>query len=208
MAKLLNILLLDDHAILLDGLEAVLKAEPGLHIAAKLSDTNLGLAYIKNGGIDVVITDYAMPGMNGADFIGRAREITPDIKMIMLSMHDEPDIIRTVMAAGVDGYVLKKYAQQELIHALHTVTSGRQYWSREISQAMIHIGSQQNNSELTEREKEVLRLLVAELSTREIAERLFISERTVDTHRKNLLRKTKVTNTVGLVKYAYRNKLV
>ena len=204
----MNILLLDDHAILLDGLEAVLKPEPSIAITAKLSDSNLALAYVKNGGIDMVITDYAMPGMDGAAFTRLAKIAQPEIKVIMLSMHDEPHIVMEVMESGVDGYILKKYAQQELIHAINTVATGRQYCSREVNQTLLKSAHLQNEiSELTEREIEVLKLLVEELSSREIADRLFISERTVETHRKNLLRKTKSTNTVGLVKYAYQHKL-
>ncbi|HVW96227.1 MAG TPA: response regulator transcription factor [Mucilaginibacter sp.] len=204
----MNILLLDDHAILLDGLEAVLKSEENINVAAKLSDSNMALSYIKNGGIDLVITDYAMPEMDGASFTKAAKLTQPELKVIMLSMHDEPNIIMEVMESGVDGYVLKKYAQQELIHAINTVSTGRQYCSREVNQTLLKSAHLINDSsELTEREIEVLKLLTNELSSREIAEKLFISERTVETHRKNLLRKTKSTNTVGLVKYAYQHKL-
>ncbi|HTH81724.1 MAG TPA: response regulator transcription factor [Mucilaginibacter sp.] len=203
----INILLLDDHAIMLDGLEAVLKTEPGLNVIAKVTDPNLGLSYLKQEKTDLVITDYAMPEMDGATFAKHAKTIAPDVKIIVLSMHDEPHIIRDIMKIGTDGYILKKYAQQEVIHAINTVMTGRQYWSREVGQSLLRATQTANEQqELTEREIEVLKLLTEELSSREIAERLFISERTVETHRKNLLRKTKAINTVGLVKYAYQNK--
>ena len=205
----MNILLLDDHAILLDGLEAVLNAEPGFNVMAKVSDPEMALAYLKGGGVDLVITDQAMPGVDGASFIRCAKRLTPDIRILMLSMHDEPNIVREVINAGADGYVLKKYAQQELVFAIHTVVADRPYWSREIGRALLEKDRATTPStELTDREAEVLKLLVDELSSREIAGRLFISERTVETHRKNLLRKTGALNTVGLVKYAYQHKLV
>lgn len=203
-----KVLLIDDHAIVLDGIEAILGQHTGLEVVAKLSDGNMALSYLKINQIDLVITDYSMPDMDGLTLVKRIKGESTDVKVIMLSMHDETDIIREVLSAGLDGYILKKYAQKELLQAIDVVLNGGQYWSREVSTALLHSTNFEKNDSLTEREIEVLRLIVNELNSREIAEKLFISERTVETHRKNLMRKTNATNTVGLVKYAYANKLI
>ena len=112
------------------------------------------------------------------------------------------------MSAGVDGYILKSYAQNELLQAIQVIMNGGNYWSREVSSALLNNQHTEHTHVITEREKEVLKLLCDELNSREISEKLFISERTVETHRKNLMRKTSATNTVGLIKYAYTHKLI
>lgn len=202
-----KVLLIDDHAIVLDGIEAILSQNTELEIIAKLSDGHMALSYLKTNIIDLVITDYSMPDMDGLSLVKKMKAQSPDVKVIMLSMHDESDIIREVLSAGLDGYILKKYAQKELLQAIDVVLNGGQYWSREVSIALLNTSYEKNDT-LTDRETEVLKLIVSELNSREIAEKLFISERTVETHRKNLMRKTNATNTVGLVKYAYANRLV
>lgn len=202
-----KILLLDDHAIVLDGLEAILQSDASLEVVAKFSNGNLALSYLKTDTVNLVITDYSMPDMDGLTLVKEIKLQAPAVKIIMLSMHDEASIIRDVMAAGLDGYILKKYAQSELLHAVEAVLAGGNYWSKEVSRALLNIDHEQDCS-ITERETEVLKLLCEELTSREIAERLFISERTVETHRKNLMRKTNSTNTVGLIKYAFQNHLI
>ncbi len=203
-----KLLLVDDHAIVLDGLEAVLRSEPDFSIT-KVNEALFALSHLKSQEFSLIITDYSMPDMDGLTLVKKARQIVPSIKIIMLSMHDEPHIIREVMNSGVNGYVLKKYAQQELMHAIRSVLGGHNYWSKEVSTALLKTEDIQNGTQnLTEREIEVLRLIVQEMTSKEIAEKLFLSERTVETHRKNMMRKTNVNSTVGLIKYAYSNKLL
>lgn len=202
-----KVLLVDDHAIVLDGLEAILNQNPNIEVVAKVTNGNTALAFLKLNVAQLIITDYSMPDMDGLSLIKKAKQQRPDIKVIMLSMHDEISIIRGVMAAGIDGYILKKYAQNDLLQAINVVMAGGNYWSREVSSALLSNQDTECNV-ITERETEVLKLLCQELNSREISEKLFISERTVETHRKNLMRKTNATNTVGLIKYAYSNKLI
>jgi len=123
----------------------------------------------------------------------------------MLSMHDEPVIIKEAISAGADGYVLKKSVSDELIQAMQTVMSGKPYWSAEVGQQLFQKARDNDYTEnaLTDREVEVLRLIVKELTNKEIAKNLFISERTVEVHRKNIMRKVNANNTVGLIKFAY-----
>lgn len=205
-----RVLIVDDHAIMLDGLESLLAKQDDVKIVAKTTNANYALAYFRKEEIDVLITDYSMPGMSGAALIREAKKMNPKLRAIVLSMHDESHLVQEIITAGADGYILKKYAQQEIIQAIRIVTDGGQYWSPEINQVLIRGLKKQDevNIELSARELEVLKLLILEMTTKEVAQKLFISERTIETHRKNLLRKTNSKNTVGLIKYAYLNKII
>ncbi len=206
----MKILLVDDHAIVSDGLEALLKAVDGFDVVNKLTSGDFALAYIKQFPVDIMITDYSMPDMDGVTLVKKAKILRQDLKIIVLSMHDEVSMIKEMLSAGVDGYVLKKYAQQEIVNAIETVNNGRQYFSNEVNKALLSALLPQEMAEknVTERELEVLKLLAQELTSKQIAEKLFISERTVETHRKNLMRKTGANNAIGLVRYAYSKKLL
>jgi len=204
----INILLVDDHAIVLDGIEALLKTVPGVVIAGKANGGKQALELLETIPVDIMITDYSMDDMDGIVLVPRAKKAKPDLKIIMLSMHDEPPLVQDVLRAGVDGYILKKHTHHELLLAIEIINEGGQFWSAEINKMLLRGLNPDNNVQITDREMEILKLLTKELTSKEIAEQLFISERTVETHRKNLLRKTNSTSTVGLVKYAYQHKLL
>jgi len=206
----MKILLVDDHAIVSDGLQALLQVVDDFEVVNKLSSGDFALAYLKQNEVDLLITDYSMPDMDGVTLVKKAKQIKPELKIIVLSMHDETVMIREMLSAGVNGYVLKKYAQQELVNAIETVSNGRQYWSAEVNKALLSslLPQEMPENQVTDRELEVLRLLAEELTSKQIAEKLFISERTVETHRKNLMRKTGATNGIGLMRYAYSKKLL
>ena len=206
----MKILLVDDHAIVSDGLQALLQVVEDLEVVSKLTSGDFALAYLKQHEVDLLITDYSMPDMDGVTLVKKAKQIKPELKIIVLSMHDEVVMIREMLSAGVDGYVLKKYAQQELVNAIKMVSQGRQYWSAEVNRALLSslLPQELPENQITDRELEVLRLLAQELTSKQIAEKLFISERTVETHRKNLMRKTGANNGIGLMRYAYDKKLL
>ena len=204
----ITILLVDDHRILLDGLRYIFSEKEHLHIKATADSGTEALKLLEEDSFDLMITDYCMPDSHGLALIKRARELSPRMKIIVLSMVDPPEDIRDIMLAGAEGYVLKKYARQELFYAIDAVMNNRQYWSPEASKALLSDRRPAGRSPLTARELEVLRLLARELTSREIASQLFISERTVETHRKNLLRKPGSAGVIGLIKYAYTHKLV
>ncbi|MGV3547540.1 MAG: response regulator [Pedobacter sp.] len=205
----MKLLLVDDHAIVTDGLQVLLQNEEGFTIVEKLVSGNFALAYLKQNEVDLMITDYSMPDIDGLTLVKQAKALRPDLKIIVLSMHDEAAMIKDMLSAGVDGYVLKKYAQQELLNAIQAVGNGRQFWSAEVNRALLTaLQPQETENHITERELEVLKLLAQELTSKQIAEKLFISERTVETHRKNLMRKTGANNAIGLVRYAYSHKLL
>ncbi len=198
----LHILLVDDHAIVIDGIAALLSDIPGMHIAGKAANGVEALALLAESRVDIVITDYSMDGMDGLTLVRNIKKLYPATKIIVLSMHDEPTIIQDTLRAGVDGYILKKYTSNELRTAIEIIMAGGQFWSPEINKILLQKLQPDNGAHLTDRELEVLKLLINELNSREIAEKLFISERTVETHRKNLMRKTNAANIVGLIKYA------
>ena len=206
----MKILLVDDHAIVTDGLEMLLQSVDGLEVVNKLTSGDFALAYLKQAHVDIMITDYSMPDMDGVTLVKKAKVQNPALKIIVLSMHDEVAMIKEMLNAGVDGYVLKKYAQQEIVNAIETVNNGRQYFSNEVNKALLSalLPQEMPENHVTERELEVLKLLAQELTSKQIAEKLFISERTVETHRKNLMRKTGASNAIGLVRYAYTKKLL
>ncbi len=206
----MRILLVDDHAIVTDGLEAILRDEADFEIVEKHSSGHFALAWLKTNEVDILITDYSMPDMDGLSLVKQAKQLKPDLKILVLSMHDEAAMVREMLGAGVDGYVLKKYAHQELTNALQAIAEGRQFWSAEINKTLLSALTQGESMEnhITDRELDVLKLIVQELTSKQIAEKLFISERTVETHRKNLMRKTGVSNVIGLVHYAYSHKLI
>ncbi|MBX2906711.1 MAG: response regulator transcription factor [Taibaiella sp.] len=207
-AGVTRILLVDDHAIVIEGIAALLSGVPGVEVVGKAADGQAALQLLETIAADVLITDHSMEGMDGLMLVRTVKKLYPHIKVIVLTMHDEPAIVNEVLRAGVDSYILKKYTHSELQMALDVVKEGGQFWSPEVNRILLRRVTPEANVQITEREMEVLKLLVDEMSSREIAEKLFISERTVETHRKNLLRKTNSTNVVGLIKYAHAHALV
>ncbi len=203
-----NVLLVDDHAIVMDGIASLLSANPRFNIIGKTGNGKEALDIINGVKTDVVITDYSMKEMDGCTLTRNIKSLHPEIKVIMLSMHDEQAMVYSVLQSGVDSYILKKYTHNELETAIDVVMEDGQFWSPEINKIMLGKILPTTASQITTREMEVLKLLINEMNSREIAEKLFISERTVETHRKNLFRKTNSTNIVGLVKYAHAHGLV
>ncbi|HET8828850.1 MAG TPA: response regulator transcription factor [Pelobium sp.] len=205
----MRIILVDDHSILLDGLKNLLAEVPDCEVVACCTNGNYAICYLKKEKVDVMIADYSMPDMDGMELVKEALAVQPDLKIIVLTMHDEPHKVQEMMALGVDGYILKKYAQQELLTALSVVGNGGKFFSNEVSNILVRgLGLNADDLVLTDREVEVLKFIMQEKSSKEIAKELFISERTVETHRKNMIRKTNSSSTVGLIKYAYQHKLV
>lgn len=204
-----RVLLVDDHPVLTDGLKMIFKDNARFDISGVTHSGTYALAFLKNKAVDLMVVDYSMPDISGLEVVRKAREQFPNLKIIMLTMHDEATIIKEVIAAGADGYVLKKCAMEELSVAMDSVMSGRPYLSAEAGQKLFQFAKHHDaDGPFTDREIEVLRLIIKELTNKEIAARLFISDRTVEVHRKNLMRKVKCNNTVGLIKYAFTHNLI
>ena len=205
----MKILLLDDHKILLDGLKFLLQSQEGIESVEAVSSVEEGLRKVESFQPDLIVSDISVPKEGGIVFAQKVKEGFPEVKLIFLSMHEEPYLVKEALATGAEGYVLKKAAHEELLKAVKEVAEGGMFFSSEIQKILIRrMTFPEDEKILTAREKEVLELIFEELSNKEIGEKLFISERTVETHRKNLYTKTKTNTVVGLLKFALENNLI
>lgn len=205
----MKLFLTDDHAILLGGLIKILSAEDDLEVVGSAGTVQDTLDQLTQKNVDLLITDYNLPDDDGLTLVRRVKVKYPDIKIIVLSMHDEAHLIKEILKEGVNGYILKKDSQEELVNAVRAVKSDKIYLSSDVN-AMLMKGLHSNEEQklLTDREREILKLIAKEYTNKKMAEELFISERTVETHRKNIFRKTGTNNLVGLIKFAYANNLI
>lgn len=210
-----RIVVADDHHILLDGLNALLQKQKDIEVVGLYDNGQKLFDDLPNSNPDVALVDINMPGMNGCELTQKIKEFYPKVYVITLSMFDDATHIMEMIEAGVSGYLLKNVNDKELLDAIHMVKEGRMYFSAEVSEKIttmiVHQQkklSQPEEPKLTERELEVLTLVAQEMSNAEIARALFISERTVETHRKNMLRKTNNKTIVGLLKYALERNLI
>lgn len=212
-AAKLKILIVDDHQILIDGIEAMLQDVDNFEVVAKLLDGKLALSYLTNNKVDILLTDLYMPRMTGIELTQRVKKEFPDVKVLALSVSYDVSIVHDLMDAGISGFILKTIGRNELIEAINEVSKGNVYFSREVSNEILRSLANRNDSEeeiyrLTDREIEILKLIAQEFSNADIAKQLYISERTVETHRKNIYRKTNTKTIVGLIKYAVERKLI
>ena len=200
--------------MMIDGIVSLLKGEKKIEIIGTALNGVETLKKIEKNFPDILLTDISMPEMGGIELCRELKQKFPTLKVLILTMYNDREIINEILLAGANGYILKNTGKHELLEAIETLNQNNEYYSSEVVNALIEnvkspIKEKQiNSSDLTEREIEIVRLIVKELSSAEIAEKLFISLRTVETHRKNILRKTGVKNIVGLIKYAYDKKFV
>lgn len=208
--KRVKVVLVDDHRIVLDGLVSLLESDPDFVILAALGSGEQVLEFLQQDQPDILVTDYSLPGISGLELARKVKRDFPKIKIVALSMHDEAHLVRGILKEGVDGYLLKNIQQFELKNALKQIMLGMPYVSPEITKLLMNDLNHpsEENALLTDREKDILRLISKEFSNKQIAEKLFISERTVETHRKNIFRKTNTTSLVGLIKFAFANHLI
>ncbi|RYY67393.1 MAG: response regulator transcription factor [Chitinophagaceae bacterium] len=202
----------DDHQIVIDGLQSLLRDEPRFHFAFATNDPTEVAALLKKEHVDVLLTDVMMPGMPGNMLAREVRQQHPDIKILALSMSGEGQLVSDMIEeSGISGYVLKNIGKEELVHAIEKIAGGGIYFSEEVLVGLEQ--SQQRRREnveahLTDREIEIIGLIEKEQSNKQIAGQLYISERTVETHRKNIFRKTGTNSVLGLIKYAYEHRLI
>jgi len=211
----IQIVIVDDHEIVRDGIKVLLEDEPGMDIIAEAETGKEAVRMCEKIQADLIIMDIAMPEMDGIEATRIIKEKYSDIKILALTMLSEDQHIRKMIKAGASGYILKSSGKQELIKAIKTIIDGKHYFSNDATQAILQElvspevkrVKEDDEVHITERELEVLQLIVNEFTNQEIADKLFVSVRTVDAHRRNLLQKTGAKNTAGLVKYALQNNL-
>ena len=210
--KKISLGIVDDHQIVIDGLKSLLQGHDQFEVLIECTQPLEMIELIEKKSIDILMTDVMMPGLNGAELSKLVHQKFPEIKILALSMSGQGDLVNQMIDdADISGYVLKNIGKQELLKALEKISGGGIYFSEEVLHEMGRASEmKKENAEahLTAREIEIIRLIEKELSNKQIAERLFLSERTVETHRKNIFRKTNTSSVIGLVKYAYEHKLI
>jgi len=212
----MNILLVDDHKLIRDALKSYMEGDDEFEIVEEAGNGQEALILLKTIKVDVAMLDISMPVMDGITCAQEIRNLYPEIKVLALSMMNDNQFIKQMLAAGALGYILKNSGEEEIKKALRAVYEGETYYSADVAetvmQNMMKGGIKRNNKlvvdlPLTSREKEVLHLIIKEYSNQEIADELFISPRTVDAHKRNLLEKTGAKNIAGLVLYAVEKNL-
>jgi DNA-binding NarL/FixJ family response regulator len=201
--------LVDDHELVLDGVRSLLGQVEHLEISAYFTTAEDTLNYVRSNDADLLIMDLNLPGMDGLSLIPAVKRIRPEMRIIVLTMHNEIHLVKEILRTGVNAYVLKHDSHKELVAAIHQVMTGKLFISADVSKMLVRdLQHPEESRLLTDREQEILRLIAKEYSNKDIAEALFISERTVETHRKNIFRKTRTSSLVGLIKFAYANNLI
>ncbi len=209
----IKVLIVDDHEIFRNGLKMVLGKLKYVELVGEAADGNEFISMLKTADPDVVLLDIEMPGLNGVDAAKTALEINPKLKIIALTMFGDDEYIQSMMDVGAKGFLMKNINKETLDKAILTVNNGGNYYSEELFEFFTKQLSKDKEKpkdeiEFTRREKEILQLLCEGLSNREIGEALFISERTVLGHKTNLLAKTNTKNSISLMAYAIKNKIV
>lgn len=213
--KKIRLLLVDDHPLVREGLRSCLIQEKNFEIAGEAADGEEAIRQTKSLLPDIVLLDLSMPGMNGLEAARILTKTAPKSKILILTMHDNKEYVRRMVATGVQGYVLKDSSPAELVAAITAVHRGETYFSKQISQAVmsdyvktVRTKTKKGEVELSQRESEVLILITEGLSNKEIAKRLFVSVRTVETHRERIIRKLDIHTVAGLTRYALTKGIV
>lgn len=209
----IKLLLADDHLIIRDGIKLMLKKSLGMEIVAEASNGAEVITYLEKNAskIDIVLMDISMPDMNGIEATQVITDKFKSVKVLALTMHAEGTYITQMLKAGAVGYVLKESGADELISAIKTIARGQKYYSNDVSVTMINSlmnDEKPKDSQLSERELEVLAHIATGETNKKIGDKLCISGRTVETHRRNILSKLDVKNTAEMIRYAIENRIV
>lgn len=210
----INILIVEDHAIVREGIKGLIAQQDEIKVVAECADAEETLQTLQKIVPDLILCDINLPDMDGIELISQIKKKFDSIKIIILSSHTEEYFVLKALDVNADGYLHKNILKKELVESIKKVHKGEKYFSQAVSQTIINnmfhkkSGNAQNITTFTQREKEILKLITEGLSNKGIAEKLFISVKTVETHRTNLLKKAEAKNTAELVKFAITNKLV
>ncbi len=212
--KIIKIIIADDHQIFLEGLVALLNDVKNINIVGTATNGHGVIAFLKNNTVDLVIMDIHMPEMDGIELNKIIKKEYPKVKTLVLSTYSYPDKIAHFARNGANGYLLKNTEKSELLTAIYAIVNHENYFSEEVKEKYMNSiftpNSNANDeiSQLSQREEEILKLIAQEYTAQEIAKKLFISQHTVNTHRKNLLSKLNAKNIAGLVKYAIKSGII
>lgn len=211
---MIRVLIADDHVIVAESLSILIDTMDGIEVVGTAHNGWQVLTFLETNEIDIVLADLHMPLMNGIETTIRVREKYPKVRVMLLTMSEEPAVIKEALVAGVDGYIMKRIEKKELELALKTVANGQRYFSETVVMRLAQLPNQNTPSgkdevsetiPLTPREIEVMQLVIQDLSNAEIAEKIFIGVTTVETHRRNLMKKVGVKTALGLMRWAMTN---
>ncbi|HPE77165.1 MAG TPA: response regulator transcription factor [Draconibacterium sp.] len=210
----IKVLVVDDHQLFREGIVTLLSSSENIEVIAQAEDGQDAIEKVKQVKPDVVLIDIAMPRMNGIDATKKIKSQTPAVKIIILSMHLEKEYVKGVLEAGADGYLVKNCTYLQLTDAIQSVYGGKKYLSQDITDQVIsgYLSPSDTKeleyNKLSEREKEIFLMFTEGRSTREIGDILYISVKTVNTHKQNILEKLQLKSTADIVKYALKNGLI
>lgn len=205
MKKTIKLFVADDHQMFIDGIKALLHDFGDIEVIGEANNGKQVLEKLEKLSPDIILMDIGMPELNGIETASKISEKYPDVKIIALTMYDDNNRVVKMLKAGAKGYVLKNSSRQELQQAIQAVAAGGVHYSAQaVVNTMQNLADKNANpvANLTEREIEIIKLIVKSMTNKEIADQLCISEFTVNTHRKNAMRKLEIKNTAGLVKFA------
>lgn len=216
---MIRVLVADDHKMFADGIESILRNEEDIQVVGKCFDGTSVFSEIDSKEPDVVLLDINLPGISGIDVCKQLTATRPGVRVLALTMHNESSFISEILKNGAMGYILKNTGKTELVSAIKRVYAGKSYFSKEVSEQIMlgltrdYAGTRDKERKvpsivLSEREKEVMSLIADEFTTQEIADKLHLSLKTVEGHRRNLFTKLNVRNAVGLVRVAMENDLL
>ena len=205
----INILIVDDHNLVSEGIARIIISDQKYRVVAQLTSGAEAIEFVKNNPVQIVIMDINMPGVDGITATKEIKKIVPEIKIIGLSMLSDFGTIHKMLESGADGYLLKNISGDELFTALSQVLEGKTYLNTELQQLFLKgMRDQKNIPLLTKKEKEVLNLIAAGLTNKDIAIKLKIGEETIKSHRKNIMNKFDIHNTAELVRFAIEHQLI
>jgi DNA-binding NarL/FixJ family response regulator len=214
----IKVALVDDHQIVRDGIRALLSGIETITVVAEACDAKSTLEIFKVRMPDIAIVDISLPEISGIELTRMISSDYPMVKVIMLSMHTSPEFIFNAIKSGAKGYLPKNITREELVEAIHTVYNGNEYFSKDVSGIILKSYLKQvkdpgrvdpyQEQQLTPREMEILRFVAEGYSNQLIAEKLYISVRTVESHKNHIMQKLELTTTVDLVKYALKNRII
>ncbi|UQB69340.1 response regulator transcription factor [Epilithonimonas zeae] len=213
----IKVLIVDDHQLMIEGLKVLLEDELWIKVVSGAASMDEAIKILEEQQVDIILMDINMPEISGIDMTKKIRELYPAVKVIALTMHEDISVISKMIKAGASGYILKRTNMQEVVDAIRAVHQNGRYLSASVQHVIMDNlmspeelldAAEEDKPVLSSRELEVLRLIAKEFSNEQIGEALYISERTVEAHRRNIFIKTKTKSIVGLIKYALNEGLV
>lgn len=198
----INILVVDDHSMVIEGMKAILSKIPSVSLAATASNAIEAVTSLRTHKVDVAFLDINMPDISGIELCAKIKKEFPAVHVLALSTFKQRSYVSQMIANGSSGYLLKSAGKEEIEEAIHAVVAGKMFFSIDINNNAVQTPSDDEPPTLTRREKEILKLIAEGMTNNDIAEKIFVSPYTVDTHRKNLLSKFEVNNTAMLIRKA------